>query len=162
MQVIVTKLTGEELFRKACEFTIRGESKVSLERMYRAEHSPIRTQLFFVEMYGIPTFVSTHFVRHKLGVEHYVLTHRDDRGGGDGVDRNTPVNHGMLLNAQSLISISRKRLCSSSHPKTIAVMQEIIKEVAKVDEVLIHYLMPECDYRGGRCPEPRSCGRCPN
>ena len=160
MRIEVDKVTTESLMKRACRMTIRGESNVSLEKMYRCEHSPIRTQLFWIEMYDIPTFVSVHLVRHKYGVEHFVCSNRDDRGGDSHCDRDTPVNHGMLLNAQALINMARKRLCSKAHPKTIEVMQAICKAVNEVDPVLVHYLVPECDYRGGICYEMKPCGRC--
>ena len=76
MRIEVDKVTTESLMKRACRMTIRGESNVSLEKMYRCEHSPIRTQLFWIEMYDIPTFVSVHLVRHKYGVEHFVCSNR--------------------------------------------------------------------------------------
>ena len=50
------------------------KGKVSEEwkrKMLKAEHSPIRTLMFTIRL-TIPYFVSTHLVRHKIGVEHYV------------------------------------------------------------------------------------------
>ncbi len=161
MQVIVTKLTQPDLMRKACSYTTGKPSSASLDRMYDCEHSPIRTQMFWVEMIGIPTFVSVHFVRHKVGVEHYVRSNRDDRGGDEKVDRDTPVNHAMLCNAQALIHMSRKRLCGRAHQTTREVMKLVRLGVAYEDGGLAAFMVPECDYRGGICHELVSCGRCP-
>lgn len=108
-------------------------------------------------MDDIPSFVSTHFVRHKFGVEHFVRTNRDDRGGSDSVDRWTPVTHCMLLNAQALINMARKRLCNMSHRETVNVFREILKGVHEADPELFPFLVPECVYRK-MCPEPRGCG----
>ena len=47
-------------------------------KILKAEHSPIRTLMFTVRM-ELPYWVSTHFVRHKYGVEHYVSSQRNDR-----------------------------------------------------------------------------------
>lgn len=47
-------------------------------RILDAGHSPIRTLMFTVRM-EIPYYVSVHFVRHKVGVEHYVRSQRNDR-----------------------------------------------------------------------------------
>lgn len=159
MQITVKKLTDIDLMRRACEMTMQGgKSNVTLTGMYQCEHSPMRTQLFWVEMLGIPTFVSIHFVRHKVGVEHFVMSNRDDRGGASNVDRLSPVNHGMLLNAQSLVNMARKRLCHKAHEATQEVMAAIVFGVAEVDGDLAARMVPECVYRQG-CHELNPCGQ---
>lgn len=159
MQVVVKKLTDESLLHKACEATMRGKvSKISLDKIYTAEHSPIRTQLFWVEMYDIPTFVSTHFVRHHVGVTHFVTSNRDDRGGDTKTDRWTPVKHFMLINAQALINMSLERMCMKAHFETRRLMFMIKEQVNNVDPDLANHMMPICEYRGGFCPQPKSCG----
>jgi len=158
--ITVEKLTAITLARRACEATMHGQtSNVSLASLARCEHSPLRTQLYWVEMKGIPTFVSVHFVRHKVGVEHFVKTMRDDLfiGSGRMVDRNTPVNHSMLINAHTLIAIARKRLCYKAHLKTVTVFRRLVKELAKVEPELSPYLVPECVYRNNYCPELKEC-----
>ena len=162
MRITAEKLTDVDLMRRACAMTMRGgRSRISLKRMYRCEHSPMRTQLFWIEMLDIPTFVSVHLVRHKIGVEHFVMSNRDDRGGDDRVDRLSPVNHAMLINAQSLVNLARKRLCSKSHVETMRVMEAIRTAIAGVDPDLAACLIAECDYRGGVCHEVQPCGRAP-
>ena len=156
MRFEATKITDEALLRLACSFTIAAESKMTLDRIYKCEHSPMRTQLFTVEMYEIPTFVSVHFVRHKHGVEHFVKSNRDDRGGKDG-GRWEPVNHLMLVNAQALINMARKRFCYQAHSATVLVMAGIREAIELVDPDLARYMVPECEYRGG-CHELRPCG----
>jgi hypothetical protein len=156
MKIIVKKITDEALMRLACSYTINAESKMTLEKIYRCEHSPMRTQMFTVEMIDVPTFVSVHFVRHKHGVEHFVKSNRDDRGGVLA-DRNTPVNHLMLCNAQALINMSRKRLCRTAHDETVAVMRAVKRAVKSVDWYLAEYMVPECEYRQG-CHELKPCG----
>jgi len=161
--VTVEKLTNEKLMQRACAITIDKDSKATLDSIYDCEHSPIRTQMFWIEMKNIPSFVSVHLVRHKFGVEHFVKSLREDRcGKGNEVEtRNSPVNHGMLINAQALINMARKRLCSKASKETRAVMTMIKEKVQEVDPVLAKYLVPECIYRGGVCHEPKSCGVCP-
>ena len=159
MKVIVTKLTDINLMRKACSYTINSESKMSLDKIYKCEHSPMRTQLFVIEMIDIPTFVSVHFVRHKHGVEHFVKSNRPDRQGYTGdTGRNHPVNHMMLCNAQALINMARKRLCRKASKETIDIMHMIKEGVLTVDPDLYNYMVPECEYRKG-CNELTSCGR---
>ena len=158
MEIKVTKLTDEALLRKACSYTINAESKAILGKMYKCEHSPIRTQLFVVEMIDIPTFVSVHLVRHHVGIDHFVKSNREDRPGYSGDSgRLQPVNHMMLVNAQALINLARKRLCFQAHRETVKVMQAIKTEVAKVDQDLANRLVPDCLYRNG-CNELKSCG----
>ena len=161
-EVFVEKLTDIGLLQWACSMTIDSDSNMNLERIYRNEHSPIRTQIFKVSMLGIPTFVSTHFVRHNVGIlGHFCKTQRDDRIGeteGTDHDRWTPTNHGILCNAQALINIARKRLCHTSHMSTMAVMYMLRDAIKEVDEDLAKRLLPECRYRGYVCHEDRMCG----
>lgn len=160
MKVIVTKLTDVSLVQKACEYTMHGKkSSMTLDKIYSCMHSPIRTQLFTIEMIDIYSFVSTHFVRHSQGVTHFVTSNRDDRGGDSEVNRWTPVNHMMLLNAETLINMSRKRLCGSAHIEAQKLMQLIKYEIRnKVDYQLAKYMVPECYFRNGKCPELKCCG----
>lgn len=81
--ISVQKLTDEELMRKACEMTFLGTSNQSLLSMYKSEHSPTRTQIFWIECKNIPLFVSTHLLRHHVGSVPYQLTCRNDRKGGN-------------------------------------------------------------------------------
>lgn len=161
MRVVVDRVTPEGVFRRACEMTLQpGQtSRVSPKAMYRSEHSPIRTVMFWIELLGVATFVSVHLVRHKHGVEHFVQTRRDDRGGGEPetVNRLSPVNHGLLANAQALITISRKRLCLHAHRATVAAWMRVRREVGRIDPALAARMVPECAYRGF-CPEHRECG----
>lgn len=165
MQVTVEKHGGLPLLRWACEKTMRPgmTSRATLRKMYQTEHSPIRTQMFAITMTGLPSFVSVHFVRHKTGVEHFVMTNRDDRGGegDDKITRLTPVTHGMWANAQALMAMSLKRLCLVSHPKTVAAMVKVRKAVREVDPDLAHFMVPSCVYRNGICPEIRPCEQGP-
>ena len=161
MRIYITKLTDVDLLRQACKLTTHGQtdSMMSLDKIYRCEHSPCRTQLFWIELLGIPTSVSVHLVRHKIGVEHFVQTMRDDRGADAVADRNTPVNHGMLINAQALIAMARKRLCRKAHPETRLLMESIKDHLKPIDPDLARYMVPECVYRGDVCHELKPCGR---
>ena len=76
--VSVRKLTDETLMREACEMTFLGESKQSLLSIYKSEHSPVITQMFWVRFEGIPLFISTPLLRHHVGAVPYQLTFRDD------------------------------------------------------------------------------------
>jgi hypothetical protein len=169
MSVIsVTKLTGIDLMQKACSFTMGGkESKATLQTMYKCEHSPIRTQIFCIEMHDIPTFASVHFRTHKIGMqhfdedEHFVKSNREDlpSHSGDG-GRWQPVSHMIICNAQSLISMSRKRLCQKAHSEVRKIMSQIRAQVSMVDQELAKVMVPDCIYRNS-CNEIKPCGLFP-
>lgn len=83
LQVSVKKLTDEDLMREACESTFIGKSNASLMSLYKAEHSPVRTQLFWVTLKNVKLFISTHLLRHHVGSVPFQLTCRDDRKGAN-------------------------------------------------------------------------------
>ena len=161
MEIIIKKLTDISIVQRACEMTMKENklSKITLKKIYQCEHSPIRTLIFWIEMLKIPTFVSVHFVRHNIGVTHFVESNREDLGGDGIANRLTPVNHGMFINAQELINMARKRLCSKTHKETRKVMEAIKKEMENIDPDLSNFMVVECEYRNGYCPELKSCGR---
>ena len=159
MEITVTKLTLHKLMNEACAATTGGRvPNIDPYRLYKSEHSPIRTQLFWVEMRGIPTFVSVHLVRHKIGVEHFVKSNRPDRGGDGEANRMTPVDHCMFINAQALITMARKRLCNKASVQTRGVMYEIRDQVSLVDDALARAMVPDCIYRH-ECHELKPCGQ---
>lgn len=161
MKITAQKLTDLTHMRMAAECTLHpgAKSKVTHMRMLQCEHSPIRTQMYVVRMEGIKTFVSVHLVRHKIGVEHFVQSMRDDRPGVLKVtDRNTPVNHTMIANAQALINMGRRRLCYKAHPATVGVMTSVRKAVREIDPMMARFIVPECVYRNALCPEYKECG----
>jgi hypothetical protein len=127
-------------------------------RILMAEHSPIRHVQYWIEL-EIPKWVSTHFVRHKIGVEHYVSTSRPDRTGKPRGESETMVRHGMLINAQAIINISRKRLCQNASKETRSAWEDVINALYGMDAILADKCRAECVYRGF-CPEIPCCGFC--
>lgn len=159
MRVTIRKLTDVKVAKEALGVTVgQSSSKMTLGQLYRCEHSPMRTQVFWVLMEVIPTYVSVHMVRHHVGVEHFVRSHRVDRGGTGDEDRMSPVNHGMFINAQALVNMARKRLCHKADRMTYDLMVEIKNKMTAVDPALAVRMVPECKYRGGVCHEPKPCG----
>lgn len=124
-----------------------------------AEHSPIRLLTFTVRITGLPYWISVHLSRHKVGVEHYVKTQRTDRTGieRDKLPQGALVDHTMVINAQALINISRKRLCFQASPETRHVWLKLIEVLGFYEPELESVCVPECVYRGF-CPEMKSCG----
>lgn len=128
-------------------------------RLLLSEHSPIRKLVFNWKWYDLMYWVSTHFVRHKYGIEHWISTQRPDRTGEDrnSKPQDSEVMHESEANAQAIINISRKRLCSSASPETRAAWKLVVKEIEKVDPELASCCVPDCVYRG-HCFEFTSCG----
>ncbi len=83
MKVTIKKLTDLELLHRANSFTTGHESKMSLDTAYKYGHSPIRTQIFWIECENIPLFVASQLVRSHVGVQFFQQSKRPDRGGAD-------------------------------------------------------------------------------
>lgn len=153
---------------KTCTLNTIGKTSVSEAsdewkiKLLRSEHSPIRELKFGIRM-EIPYYVSVHFVRHKIGVEHFVSTQRSDR---TNEDRNTKtqdamVTHIMSVNAQELIFMAHRRLCNQADPSTRKVMEEIVKQVLITNPEFKEFLVPMCEYLH-TCNEFYPCGRYSN
>jgi thymidylate synthase ThyX len=129
--------------------------------MLLAEHSPIRLVEYDVVIKNIRQWVTTHLVRHKFGVEHFVHTQRVDRN--NSIKNRDELPQGSLndlqesMNTQALINISRKRLCNMASPETREAWRKVKEQIATVDPETAACMVPECVYRGF-CPEPHSCG----
>lgn len=128
-------------------------------RLLMSEHSPIRKLHINWKWFNLPYWVSTHFVRHKFGIEHWISTQRTDR---TGEDRNVKpqgalVMHEAEANAQALITISRKRLCHGASPETRQAWKDIVETIRETEPELASCMVKECVYRGF-CPEFVSCG----
>lgn len=156
--------TWEDVHEDACDTINRSPVKTPpakwRKRILLAEHSPIRNLEFKIKMKNIPYSTSVHIVRHFTGITHFVGTQRTDRC--DGINRgelpqDMPVNHSMILNAQSLIFISRRRLCNQASAMTHKVWKMVIEKINEICPELGSVCVPECIYRGF-CPEFKCCG----
>ena len=168
MKVELLKFPSEQDLKwvKTCTLNtvgkkLKSDSQVSsewVEKLVKAEHSPIRELWFGIKM-EIPYWVSVHFVRHHIGINHYVSTQRTDR---TGVNRNEKpqgelVSHIMSVNAQELVFMAHKRLCKQASQETREIMQEIVKKVVQVAPYMKSVLVPLCVYRNGKCEEMFPC-----
>ena len=124
-----------------------------------AEHSPIRKLQFSWKWVDLKSWISVHFVRHKIGIEHFVQSQRNDRTGvdRDSARQDSLVSHECFANAQAIINISRKRLCGKAHHETTTTWIEMLKHLFYTCPELWKVCVPECVYRGF-CPEFNSCG----
>jgi hypothetical protein len=129
-------------------------------KLLLSEHSPIRLLKFTYTFKSIKYWMSMHLSRHKVGVEHFIKTQRDDRTGvdRDNLPQSALVNHTISLNAQAIINISRKRLCNKTHEETKHGWKCFLEDIRKTEHELFNVCVPECVYRNGICPEVESCG----
>lgn len=128
-------------------------------KLLRSEHSPIRKRIFVIRWKELKSWVSVHLVRHKFGIEHFVRTQRSDR---TGIDRNklpqdSLVEHEIEVNAQALITISRKRLCRLASPETREAWTAALESIRYQDPEVYACCVPDCVYRGA-CFEMKCCG----
>ena len=132
------------------------EAKVLL-----AEHSPIRLVEYDFGWKKIRQWVTTHLVRHHEGCEKFVHSQRSDRRelpcDRDHIYQGAKNDMDMTCNAQAMINISRKRLCSCASKETREAWKQVMNELEKIDPILRSKCVPECIYRGF-CPELSSCG----
>lgn len=127
-----------------------------------AEHSPIRLLEYDFSWEDIKQWVTVHLVRHHEGCEKFVHSQREDRRvldvPRDELPQGSLNDMDMSCNAQALINISRKRLCSCASKETREAWKQVKEEIRKVDPVLADKMQRECLYRGF-CPEfDRCCG----
>lgn len=159
MNIKVTKLTDLYLLQKANSFTSGKESHMNLATAYKNGHSPIRTQLFWIACEGIPLFVASQLVRQHVGVQFFQKSHRPDRNpNARDEGRMTPTDLAFIINAEALINMAHKRLCTKASKETWEVVRAICDLVEECDPDLQRHLVPQCVFRGGICPEPKSCG----
>lgn len=171
MEVKLLKYPSEQdwLWVKECTLNTVGKKLSSKHPLYidrewkikllEAEHSPIRELWFGIKM-EIPYWISVHFVRHHIGVNHYVQTQRNDRQ--NKYDRNTApqgqlVSHVMSINAQELVFMAHKRLCKQASPETREVMEMIVNKILEICPEFETVLVPLCKYRNGKCTEMFPC-----
>lgn len=129
-----------------------------------AEHSPIRLLEFDWTWEEIKQWVTVHLVRHHEGCEKFVHSQRVDRNeklaglNRDELPQGLENDMDMTANAQALINISRKRLCTCASPETRLAWRAVIEKIKEYDPILAEKCVPECVYRGF-CPEfDRCCG----
>ena len=161
-QLISLELVPGGLYRykAACGYTIgRASSAPSVRTMAEAEHSPIRCIQFDIRLL-VYSFVSVHLRTHnKTGQLHFVESLREDRTKRTDIEggRYDLVRHMMVLNAQHLIDMSRRRLCSKASKATTDIWREVCEAACEAVPALEGLLRPNCVYQG-RCYESKPCG----
>lgn len=160
----------EQMLFKTAIWTTMGKSELPsdppsfnlIHKCLEARHSPIRELHFVFLIRDIPSNTATHFVRH-VHAQPYVSSLRNDRQtaiDGDLAPRNTPVDMMLSVNAEELMVMANKRLCTKAAQKTREVMQEMCRLASGAFPAISDFLVPMCEYCGGVCHEINGCGRC--
>ena len=169
---MITRVVQETSWKRALNAARRTVGKAPLEKepsdewkdnILFAEHSPIRLVEYRISFEGIRQWVTVHLVRHWLGFIPFVHSQREDRRelgmSRDELPQGAENDADFVANAQALINISRKRLCTCASKETREAWQSVKDQMQQVDPIMARHMVKECVYRGF-CPELRSCGYC--
>ena len=163
--VTIKKLTDWSDALTAARITANKEPSYSypsdsfIKQIISAEHSPIRCVLYSIYWDKIESWVVTHLLRHHIGTLPFVGTQREDRTGVAHSERkrNELIPFMFIVNAQSIINISRRRLCSLASKETRSVWESVLFILKTLDPLLVEKCVPDCCYRGF-CAEYKCCG----
>lgn len=186
MEVTVTQDTSWNRALNAARKTW-GKNKIEKEpseewkkMALMAEHSPIKLVEYTISFKDLRQWVGVHLLRHPF-VLPFIHTQRvDKRELDEYVDKvmsilsddvkNDPSfnkrdylfqgqtnDQDFVVNAQTLINISKKRLCTCASKETRDAWKAVQEAIREFDPVMASFMVPSCVYRGF-CPEKDSCG----
>ena len=166
MKITIKKLVDWDEVYDSALFTQRKEvgdkkptSKWKLKTCY-AKHSILRDLMFSIKIEDVESFIISHLIRHKQNyTQPYVQTLREDLTGipNESVTRLTKNGVKFILNARSIIDISRVRLCNKASIETVLVWKDVLKELEKIEPELFSVCVPQC-VEVGMCTEYQTCG----
>lgn len=165
------KVTLETSWKRALNAARRTVGKEPLDRepseqwkakCLVAEHSQIKLVEYLISFKDLRQWVGVHLIRHEHLLP-FIHSQRKDRRQltipRDELPQGTPNDQDFVVNAQTLINISRKRLCRQASEETQEAWRAVQSEVGKIDPVMAMAMVPNCVYRGF-CPELHCCGYC--
>lgn len=151
-----------------------------------AEHSPIKLVEYWIDMDDLKQWIGVHYLRHPF-VLPFISSQRSDRTANPEDAANAVLSmirediindpnfnrenwrdyrlqgssndHTFVVNAQTLINISRKRLCGCASKETRQAWSLVKDAIAEIDPETAKAMVPNCIYRGF-CPEMTCCGYC--
>lgn len=149
-----------------------------------AEHSPIKVVQWCIDIDNLRQWVGVHLLRHPF-VLPFIASQRSDKVSDkekqieevlsyikseivndpefnkqnwrDYRLQGSLNNHSFVVNAQTLINISKKRLCSCASKETREVWEMVLEYMKEQDPEMASVMVPTCIYRGF-CPEIKCCG----
>lgn len=168
MEVKVTQETPWKRALNAARRTI-GKEPIDKEpsdnwkaKVLLAEHSPIKLVEYLISFKDLKQWVGVHILRHGFTLP-FIHSQREDRRKldvpRDELPQGEPNDQDFVVNAQTLINISRKRLCTCASKETREAWQAVKDEIRKFDPVMADKMVRNCVYRGF-CPELKCCGYC--
>ena len=146
-----------------------------------AEHSPIKLVEYLISFKDLRQWVGVHLLRHEHTLP-FIHSQRVDRredidsltekvmsiieedvksdesfNKRDYLFQGEPNDQDFVVNAQTLINISRKRLCHCASKETREAWIAVKEAIKEFDPIMASFMVPNCIYRG-RCPEMNTCG----
>ena len=146
-----------------------------------AEHSPIKLVEYLISFKDLRQWVGVHLLRHEH-ILPFIHSQRVDRredidsltervmsiieedvksdesfNKRDYLFQGEPNDQDFVVNAQTLINISRKRLCHCASKETREAWIAVKEAIKEFDPIMASFMVPNCIYRS-RCPEMNTCG----
>lgn len=146
-----------------------------------AEHSPIKLVEYLISFKDLRQWVGVHLLRHEHMLP-FIHSQRVDRredidsltervmsiieedvksdesfNKRDYLFQGEPNDQDFVVNAQTLINISRKRLCHCASKETREAWIAVKEAIKEFDPIMASFMVPNCIYRS-RCPEMNTCG----
>jgi hypothetical protein len=169
--MVLVKVTIECGWKRALNAARRTMGKEPIDKepsnqwkakMLLAEHSPIKLVEYLIRFKDLRQWVGVHLLRHEHSLP-FIHSQRADRNGSvtnrDALPQGAPNDQDFVMNAQTLINVSRKRLCKKASKETREAWQMVKDEVAKVDPIMATKMVANCVY-SGFCRETETCGYC--
>lgn len=147
-----------------------------------AEHSPIKLVEYCISFEELRQWVGIHLLRHDYTIpmihsqrgdrrnlneeypylEKVMQIIKEDLNNPNLVPRDCVIqgqtnDQDFYVNCQTLINISRKRLCNCASKETKEAWVAVKDAIAEVDPIMAMFMVPNCVYRGF-CPEMECCG----
>ncbi len=144
-------------------------------RILLAEHAPVKLVEYKISFSQLKQWVGVHLLRHGFQIP-MIHSQRGDRRDlhldypeidkvfellkddlqnpslRDCLPQGAPNDQDFYVNAQTLINISRKRLCSCASKETREAWQAVKDAISEFDPTMASKMVRECIYRGF-CPE---------
>lgn len=165
----VVEVTQDTSWNRALNAARRTVGKPELEKepsekwkimSLMSEHSQIKLVEYRIAFGNLRQWVGVHLLRHPFTLP-FIHSQREDRRklncSRDELPQGSLNDQDFYMNAQTLINISRKRLCSCASKETREAWQAVKDRIAEKDPVMARFMVRNCIYRGF-CPERECCG----
>lgn len=162
------EVVQDTTWKRALNAARRTRGKESLDKepgdswkakMLLAEHSPIKLVEYTIQFKDLRQWVGVHILRHDFTLP-FIHTQREDIREldcpRDELPQGEPNDQDFTVNAQTLINISRKRLCGVASPETREAWKMVREKIRETDPIMAEKMVPNCVY-SGFCREGSDC-----